>query len=124
MTKTITLIADHLGSTAPRVMGTEYVVDAVIDITSYTANGEQVTAQELGLGSISCVLITGLSTDTIAGGYAVSAISAEVQSGAAHGGKYASASDAEFQIHVPAASNTDNVGEIRVRVFGQLQNNS
>ena len=31
MTNTVTLIADHLGSTRPRVQGTEYIVDAVID---------------------------------------------------------------------------------------------
>lgn len=35
MTNTVTLIADHLGSTRPRVQGTEYVVDAIIDITDF-----------------------------------------------------------------------------------------
>ena len=37
MTATVTLIADHKGVTTPRVMGDEYVVDAFVDITSYTA---------------------------------------------------------------------------------------
>jgi hypothetical protein len=35
MTNTVTLIADHLGSTRPRVQGTEYVVDAIINITDF-----------------------------------------------------------------------------------------
>ena len=121
MTHTVTLISDHLGSTRPRVMGSEYVVDASIDITSYTANGETITASSLGLSEISCVVVSGISVDTISGGYAVSMISAEVASGAADGGKYQTgANRTEFQIHAPAASNTDNIGEIRVRVWGLL----
>lgn len=35
MTNTVTLIEDHLGSTRPRVQGTEYVVDAIINITDF-----------------------------------------------------------------------------------------
>ena len=119
MTHTLTLIENHKGISTPRVMGDEYVVDAFVDITSYTANGEQITASQLGLATITCVSITGISVDTISGGYAVSMIAPEITSGAA-GGKYAAASSSEFQIHVPAASSTDNVGEIRIRVWGQL----
>ena len=77
MTHTVTLLEDHAGQTAPRVMGHEYVVDAVLDITSYTANGETIEASSLGLSSVSCVVVSGISTDTIAGGYSVSVISAE-----------------------------------------------
>jgi len=118
MTHTVTLLQDHAGQTAPRVMGHEYVVDAVLDITSYTANGETIAASSLGLRSVSCVVVSGISTDTIAGGYSVSVISAETGAGAATGGKYLSSS--QFQINVPAASNTDNIGEIRVRVWGLI----
>ena len=121
MTHTVTLISDHLGSDKPRVVGNEYVVDASIDITSYTANGETITASSLGLSEISCVVVSGISVDTISGGYAVSMISAEVASGAADGGKYQQGANRnEFQIHAPAASNTDNIGEIRVRVWGLI----
>tara|TARA_R110002020_G_scaffold21281_3_gene72106 strand:+ start:3861 stop:4223 length:363 start_codon:yes stop_codon:yes gene_type:complete len=120
MTATITLLANHKGVTTPRVMGDEYVVDAVVDITSYTANGEQFTASEFGLSTVTCVSVTGISVDTISGGYAISMIAPEVLSGAANGGKYAAASSADFQIHAPAASNTDNIGEIRLRVWGQI----
>ena len=65
MTHTVTLISDHLGSDKPRVVGNEYVVDASIDITSYTANGETITASSLGLSEISCVVVSGISVDTI-----------------------------------------------------------
>ena len=118
MTNTVTLIADHKGVTSPKVMGDEYYVDGFVDITSYTTNGEQMTAGDFGLSTIHTVVVTGISTDTISGGYAVSMIAPEIVSGAANGGKYAAASNADFQIVVPAASNTDNVGEIRLRVWG------
>ena len=121
MTHTVTLLADHAGQTAPRVMGHEYVVDAVLDITSYTANGEEILASSLGLSTISCVVVTGVSVDTISGGYAVSMIVPEILSGAADGGKYVNTeSQDRFQIHAPAASNTDNIGEIRLRVWGNI----
>ncbi len=121
MTHTVTLIADHKGYTKPKVVGDEYVVDAFVDITSYTANGEEILASSLGLSSISCVCVTGLSVDTISGGYAVSMIAPEILSGASNGGKYVNtASQDRFQIHAPAASNTDNIGEIRIRVWGLI----
>ena len=102
-------------------MGDEYCVDAVIDITSYTANGEEILATSLGLTSVTAVVITGVSVDTIAAGYSVSVISAEVLSGAANGGQYIQTGNKDrFQINVPAASNTDNIGELRVRVWGNL----
>ena len=47
-------------------------------------------------------------------------IAPEVLSGAANGGKYAANSNTEFQIHAPAASNTDNIGEIRIRAYGLI----
>ena len=48
-------------------------------------------------------------------------ICAEVASGAADGGKYQTGANRnEFQIHAAAASNTDNIGEIRVRVWGLI----
>ena len=120
MTHTVTLLANHKGITTPRVMGDEYVVDAVVDITSYTANGEVFTASQFGLDSITAVSVTGISVDTISGGYAISMIAPEVVSGAAAGGKYHANSLADFQIVAPAASNTDNIGEIRLRIWGQL----
>lgn len=34
MTHTVTLVADHLGTTAPKVIGHQYYVDAIIDVTA------------------------------------------------------------------------------------------
>ena len=121
MAHSVTLLADHKGNARPKVVGDEYVVDAYIDITSYTANGETITAASLGLSEVSCVVVSGISVDTISGGYAVSMIAPEILSGAANGGKYVNTDTQDrFQIHAPAASNTDNIGEIRVRVWGQI----
>jgi hypothetical protein len=35
LTNTVTLLSDHLGSDKPRVMGIEYTVDAVINVTDF-----------------------------------------------------------------------------------------
>ena len=121
MAHTVTLLADHKGYTKPKVVGDEYVVDAVIDVTSYTANGEEILASKFGLSTLTAVCVTGVSVDTISGGYAVSMIVAEILSGAANGGKYIQTDTQDrFQLQAPAASNTDNIGEIRVRVWGQI----
>jgi hypothetical protein len=120
MTATVTLLANHKGITTPRVVGDEYVVDAVVDITSYTTNGEALTASQFGLSSINAVVVTGISVDTIGGGYEARMIAPEVVSGAAAGGKYATNSIADFQIHAKEASSTDNIGEIRLRIWGQI----
>ena len=80
---------------------------------------ESKLAHLLGLSTITCVLVTGISVDTISGGYAVSMITAEVLSGAANGGKYA-VTLLPSSKYAPAASNTDNIGEIRVRVYGLI----
>ena len=119
MAHTVTILADSKGFTRPRVSGDEYVVDAVLDITSYTANGEEILATALGLSTINCVVVTGISGDTLTGGYEARMIAPEVMSGAANGGKYHGQND-RFQIHAKEASNTDNIGEIRVRVWGLI----
>ncbi len=56
MAHTVTLLADHKGYTRPRVMGDEYMVDASIDITTYSAP-EVVTAASLGLSRINRAMI-------------------------------------------------------------------
>ena len=86
MAHTVTILADSKGFTRPRVSGDEYVVDAVLDITSYTANGEEILATALGLSTINCVVVTGISVDTLTGGYEARMIAPEVMSGATNGG--------------------------------------
>jgi hypothetical protein len=63
MAHTTVLHANHLGMTTSQVVGTEYMVDATIDISTYTAQGEVVTASELGLSRVQAVLITGREVD-------------------------------------------------------------
>ena len=119
MANTVTILADSKGFARPRAVGDEYVVDAVIDITSYTSNGEEVLATAFGLSTINCVVVTGISVDTLTGGYEARMIAPEVLSGATNGGKYHAQTD-RFQIHAKEESNTDNIGEIRVRVWGLI----
>tara|TARA_R100000353_G_scaffold86907_2_gene64625 strand:+ start:185 stop:532 length:348 start_codon:yes stop_codon:yes gene_type:complete len=115
MTHTITLIADHLGFTGPRVMGHEYVVDVCVDSTNLPSGGVTVTAAECGLSTVSCVVVTGAENPNH---YVIQpVITAET-------GAYESASS--FKLHyaddLGSASTTSdtNVGSVRVRVWGLL----
>jgi hypothetical protein len=56
---TVTLLADHKGNTRPKAIGDEYVVDALVDVTSHLAAGAVITAGELGLKTIHCATICG-----------------------------------------------------------------
>ena len=56
---TTTLLPDHKGNTRPKAVGDEYVVDALIDVTSHVAAGATINASDLGLSSIHCVTICG-----------------------------------------------------------------
>ena len=56
MAHTVTLLADHKGYTRPRVVGDEYMIDASIDIQTYSAP-EVVTADSLGLSRINRAMI-------------------------------------------------------------------
>ena len=58
MAHTVTLVANHKGFTRPRVLGDEYVVDASIDIATYTTGGVVITAASLGLKTINTAFIT------------------------------------------------------------------
>ena len=120
MTHTVTLLADHLGSKRPKVVGTEYVVDAIIDISSYTAGGETIDTLELGLATVSAVLITGQTEATQ---------SAHIE--CTDAGLYgnADASDntdgSKFTI-ICTASGAEGSGDlqgVRIRAFGQLAKN-
>ena len=119
MVHTIDKIADHLGNSYPRVVGSEYVVDASIDISSYVASGEVITAASLGLTQITAVCITGLSEDAMSGGYGISMVVAETDDE----GNYSSDASS-FQLRILAASGTDPSGAnllgTRVRVWGVI----
>tara|TARA_R100001079_G_scaffold111007_1_gene88865 strand:+ start:1109 stop:1459 length:351 start_codon:yes stop_codon:yes gene_type:complete len=114
-THTVTLLADHLGSTAPRVMGHEYVVDVCVDSTNLPSGGVVVTAAECGLSTVSCVVVTGAENPNH---YVIQPVIV------AETGAYESASS--FKLHyaddLGSASTTSdtNVGSVRVRVWGLI----
>lgn len=122
MTYTVTLLTDHKGFSRSRVVGDEYVVDATINITSYDSAGnvgELISASDLGLSSVNCVLITGQeSLDYL--------ISSQVDGTT---GEYASKSTFKILAFAPRnppdgtndeVADTTDIGMVRVRVYGSL----
>lgn len=65
MTHATIILSRPQGPARPESVGARYVVDAAIAITSYTANGELITASELGLSTVSSVVITGQSDQLV-----------------------------------------------------------
>lgn len=116
MGHTTTVIQNHKGLTGSKVAGEEYLVDANINIESYTEDGEIITAAELGLSSLHAVLITGQET---ASNLALQRFVVELSAT----GNYES--NASFALVGMVAStgaesaNTD-LGMVRVRVYGNL----
>ena len=119
MAHTTVLHANHLGMTGSQVVGIEYMVDATIDISTYTAQGEVVTASELGLSSVQAVLITGREVD---GNHKVlNNVNVKI---AAETGVYESGTS--FKLVSTLASTgavgaTDGTtGAVRIRAYGKL----
>lgn len=98
--------------------GEEYIVDATIDISTYTALGEVVTASELGLSFINCVLITGRQ---VISGKTLNNVVAEI---AELTGLYAA--NTSFKLVSTLASTgavgvaDGTTGAVRLRVYGQI----
>jgi hypothetical protein len=63
LTFTVKLLENHKGMTSPKVTGDEYCVDAAALFTVYT-RADRITATQLGLSTITAVVITGVSTGT------------------------------------------------------------
>jgi len=116
MAHTITLLADHKGQTRPKVSGDEYFVDANIEITSYTEDGEIITASSLGLSTITAAMITGAET---ASGVALERFVVELSTA----GAYESASSFSL-VGTTASSGAESansdLGFVRVRVYGNI----
>ena len=60
MAHTISILADYKGVTSPKVNGDEYMVDAMVDISTYIAGGVTLLASEFGLATIHSIAITGI----------------------------------------------------------------
>jgi len=116
---TVTLIPDHKGFTGPKVMGDEYYVDALCNVTAYETGGVVVNASALGLSSITQVLITG--REESASNVIVDNVHAEVSAT----GDYES--NTSFKLHATimstggaTANAATTVNMVRVRVYGLL----
>lgn len=119
MAHTVTLLADHKGVTRPKVSGDEYVVDAVIDITTYVNglnDGNIITAESLGLSTITSAHITGQENISFTGVIVINGA-----------GAYSSSSQflllvqELFQATPAEASNGDTTTfAFKVRVYGNL----
>jgi len=111
----VTLLADHKGVTAPKVVGDEYVVDALIDVTSIVAAGSVIPASALGLSSIHCVSIAG--SDNANGLLATVEVSA---TGAYESGTSFALMFTSLDGTNATLANDGNGGSVRVRVWGNL----
>ncbi len=119
MAVTVTLIPDHKGFTGPKVMGDEYYVDALCNVTAYETGGVVVNASALGLSSITQVLITG--REESASNVIVDSVHAEVSAT----GDYES--NTSFKLHATimstggaTANAATTVNMVRVPVYGLL----
>jgi len=110
----VTLLADHKGTTRPKVSGDEYVVDALIDMGTYASGGLEVDASLLGLSTITQVMVTG--QDSVVG-----LVVPEVSATGAYEGT------TSFKLNVVIGTSGANeeggsvdYGSVRVRVYGNL----
>jgi len=127
MAHTVTILADSKGFTRPRVSGDEYFVDADIEITSYTEDGEVITATSLGLDTLTAVMITGAET---ASGVALERFVVELTAAKANYNDYAAGppvvhANTQFKLVGTTASSgaesaNSDLGRVRVRVYGTI----
>ena len=115
MASSVTLLADHKGVTAPKVVGDEYVVDALVVLGAYASGGIAVTAAQFGLSSIHAVTLTG--QDSVVGLIVVECSATGLyDSNTAI--KINCIDEASNQLAEEAS--TQDFGSIRVRVWGNL----
>ena len=115
---TTVLLADHKGIARPKVVGDEYVVDAVVDVTSVLAAGSVIPASDFGLSTIHAVCITGNDNPN----NSTNDIAIKVECSAT--GAYESSTSIAL-MHTTMASGTTlsndaDGGSVRLRVWGNL----
>jgi hypothetical protein len=111
----VTLLADHKGTTRPKVCGDEYCVDVIVDVTSCVAAGSVIPASALGLNTITAACITGY--DNANGAQPQVEISAT--------GAYESSTSLALMFTSldgtnATLANDANAGSTRLRVWGNL----
>jgi len=119
MASTLTLLTDHLGSNKPKVMGIEYCVDAVLDITNYSVAGHPVTAASLGLSTITQAMICGYESVAYVPKISTTA-TGSYDTASAFTVLVLEPSDADADAMATGGEDIANVGMIRLRVWGTL----
>jgi hypothetical protein len=112
---TVTLLAGHKGNTSPRVSGDEYMVDALVDVTSIVALGSVIPASAFGLSTISTAMITGFDN--------ANGLQPQIECSAT--GAYESNSSIALMFTSLDGTNATladdgNGGSVRVRVYGNI----
>ena len=108
-------MADHKGFTKPRANGDEYMVDALVDVSSIVAAGSVIPASAFGLSSITAVVITGHDN--------ANGLQPQIECSAT--GDYESNSSIALMFTSldgtnATAANDANGGSVRMRVYGNL----
>ena len=111
----VTILADHKGMTSPKAVGDEYLVDALVDVSSVVAAGSVIPASAFGLSSLHAVCITGHDN--------ANGVQAQVECSAT--GLYESNTEVAFMFTSldgtnATLANDANGGSMRVRVWGNL----
>lgn len=112
---TVTLLADHKGYTKPRANGDEYMVDALVDVSSIVAAGSVIPASAFGLATISAAVITGYDNSN--------GVQPQIECSAT--GAYESATSIALMFtaldgtNATLANDADG-GSVRMRVYGNL----
>tara|TARA_R110000744_G_scaffold95913_1_gene185245 strand:- start:886 stop:1239 length:354 start_codon:yes stop_codon:yes gene_type:complete len=112
---TVTLLEDHKGYSKPKANGDEYMVDALVDVTSVVAAGSVIPASAFGLSQITAAVITGSDS--------ANAVNPQIECSAT--GAYESVSSIALMFTSLDGTNATvaddaNGGSVRVRVYGIL----
>jgi len=112
---TVTLLEDHKGVSRPKAVGDEYVVDALVDVTSIVATGSIIPASEFGLSTITAAMITGHDN--------ANGVQPQIECSAT--GAYESTTSLALMFTAldgtnATLANDANGGSVRMRVYGNL----
>ena len=112
---TTVLLADHKGIARPKVSGDEYVVDALVDVTSVVEAGSIIPASDFGLSTIHCATITGFD--------GANAVQPQIE--CSDVGAYESSTSIALMFTSLDGTNATvaadaNGGSVRLRVWGNL----
>ena len=119
----ITVIADHKGSTAPRVSGDEYFVDCFVKMTVYH-DADVINASDVGLSRITAATITG-TTGGVSDGSMASGAYIQIPTANVATGLYTSTSSIKIALFdndgdCAVLSNATNMDDMtfRLRIYG------